>query len=170
MLVYRGRWADGGALAAEVLAARAAAVTEITANVALGRLRARRGDPAEGALDAALALARPGGCLQRLCHVHAARAEAAWLSGDPESTLREARTVYPLVLEKRHPWFAGELAYWQWKAGALDRVPRWIAEPYRLQIEGSPVAAAERWRARGCPYEAARALAESEPPATSRRR
>ena len=29
----------------------------------------------------------------------------------------EARAVYPLVLEKRHPWFAGELAYWQWKAG-----------------------------------------------------
>ena len=86
VLVYRGRWADGGALAAEVLAARAAAVTEITANVALGRLRARRGDPDEGALDAALACARPGEGLQRLRHVHAARAEAAWLSGDPEST------------------------------------------------------------------------------------
>ena len=41
-------------------------MTAITANVALGRLRARRGDPGEGALDAALALARPGGYLQRL--------------------------------------------------------------------------------------------------------
>jgi DNA-binding CsgD family transcriptional regulator/tetratricopeptide (TPR) repeat protein len=162
VLVYRGRWEDGGALAACVLAARAPAVAEITANVALGRLRARRGDPDESALDAALALARPGGYLQRLCHVHAARAEAAWISGDPESTLREALAVYPLTLEKRHPWFAGELAYWQWKAGELDRAPAWTAEPYRLQIEGSPVAAAERWRARGCPYEAARALAESE--------
>ena len=162
VLVYRGRWADGGALAADVLAARAPAVTAITANVALGRLRARRGDPDESALDAALAHARPGESLQRLRHVHAARAEAAWLSCDPDSTLREARTVYPLVLEKRHPWFAGELAYWQWKAGALIRAPGWIAEPYRLQIEGSPVAAAERWRARGCPYEAARALAESD--------
>ncbi len=58
-------------------------------------------------------------------------------------------------------WFAGELAYWQWKAGALDEMPPWIAEPYRLQIEGRPAAAAGRWRARGCPYEAARALAES---------
>lgn len=162
VLVYRGRWVDGGGLAADVLAARAAAVTEITANVALGRLRARRGDPDEGALDTALARARPGECLQRLRHVHAARAEAAWLSGDPDATLREALTVYPLVLEKRHPWFAGELAYWQWKAGALSRVPRWIAEPYRLQIDGRPAAAAESWRARGCPYEAARALAESD--------
>ena len=66
------------------------------------------------------------------------------------------------MLEKRHPWFGGELAYWQWKAGAPDRAPEWIAEPYRLQIEGRPVTAAERWRARGCPYEAARALAESD--------
>jgi DNA-binding CsgD family transcriptional regulator/tetratricopeptide (TPR) repeat protein len=161
VLVYRGRWENGGALAAEVLAEGAAAVTEITANVALGRVRARRGDPADGALDAALALARPGGHLERLRHVHAARAEAAWLSGDPDSTLREAQTVYPLVLEKRHLWFAGELAYWQWKAGALDRVPEWIATPYWLQIEGRPAAAAERWRKHGCPYEAARALAES---------
>ena len=82
----------------------------------------------------------------------------------------EARTVYPLALEKRHLWFAGELAYWQWKAGALDQLPPWIAEPYRLQIEGRPVAAAERWRDRGCPYEAARALAESAARRTSRRR
>jgi DNA-binding CsgD family transcriptional regulator/tetratricopeptide (TPR) repeat protein/type II secretory pathway predicted ATPase ExeA len=162
VVVYRGRWGDGATLAAEVLAEGAAAVTEITANVALGRVRARRGDPAGGAFDAALALVRPGGYLERLRHVHAARAEAAWLSGDPDSTLREARTVYPLVLKKRDRWFAGELAYWQWKAGALDRAPEWIATPYRLQMEGRPVAAAERWRKHGCPYEAARALAESE--------
>ena len=94
--------------------------------------------------------------------MHAARAEAAWLSGDAERTLAEARTVYPLALQKRHVWFAGELAYWQWKAGGLDRAPAWIAEPYRLQIAGSAVAAAARWRDRGCSYEAARALAESD--------
>jgi DNA-binding CsgD family transcriptional regulator len=162
VLVYRGHWEDGGVLAAEVVAGDAAAVVEITANVALGRLRARRGDPGEGALDAALAVAGPGGYLQRLGHVHAARAEAAWLSGDLASTLREARTVYPLALEKRHLWFAGELAYWQWKAGALEEIPEWIAAPYRLQINGSSSAAAARWRERGCPYEAARALAESD--------
>ncbi|MCP9488208.1 MAG: hypothetical protein MSC30_20395, partial [Gaiellaceae bacterium MAG52_C11] len=67
-----------------------------------------------------------------------------------------------LALEKRHLWFAGELAYWQWKAGALDEWPDWIAEPYRLQLTGSFVAAAEAWRARGCPYERARALAEAD--------
>jgi DNA-binding CsgD family transcriptional regulator len=129
----------------------------------MGRVRARRGDPgAFRALDEALELSVPGGHLQRLGHVHAARAEAAWLSGDRERALHEGLAVYPLALEKRHLWFAGELAYWQWKAGSLDEVPAWIAEPYRVQLEGSPDAAAQAWRAHDCPYEAARALAEAE--------
>jgi DNA-binding CsgD family transcriptional regulator/tetratricopeptide (TPR) repeat protein len=163
VLVYRGRWTDGAALAAAVLTGAEPAVARIAANVALGRVRARRGDPGVGdALDEALALAESGAHLQRLGHVHAARAEAAWLAGDHERAAAEARAVYPLAVEKRHLWFAGELAYWQWKADGLREAPEWIAEPYRLQIEGSPVAASERWRERGCPYEAARALAESD--------
>ena len=40
--------------------------------------------------------------------------------------------------------------------------PEWIAEPYRLQLARRGRAAAEAWRARGCPYEAARALAEAD--------
>jgi DNA-binding CsgD family transcriptional regulator len=114
------------------------------------------------ALDEALELAEPGGHLQRLGHVRAARAEAAWLAGERERTVEEARAAYPLALEKRHLWFAGELAYWQWTAGALDVPPDWIAEPYRLQLAATARAAADTWRARGCPYESARALAESE--------
>jgi len=165
LLVYRGRWAAGAEAAAKVLERPASATTEITATVALGRVRARAGDEnAFDPLDRALALAWPGGHLQRLGHVHAARAEAAWLAGDLERTRAEAHAVYQLALEKRHVWFAGELAYWQWKAGALRDAPEWIAEPYRLQIELHPEEAAERWRERGCPYEAARALAESECP------
>ncbi len=163
VLVYRGRWTEGSELALAVLGARPAPVAEITANVALGRVRARRGDPgAFPALDAALERARPGGHLQRLGHVHAARAEAAWLDGDCERAAREARAVYSLALEKRHLWFAAELAYWQWKTCSLEEAPTWIAEPYRLQIEGKPREAAASWRERGCPFEAARALAESD--------
>lgn len=161
--VYRGRWAEGTALARDILVGATTAVTRITANVALGRVRARRGDPGtDAALDEALSLAHEGGHLQRLGHVHAARAEAAWLVGDRERTLREARVVWKLALEKRHLWFAGELAYWQWKAGDTEAAaPDWIAEPYRLQIRGRASEAAAAWRARGCPYEAARALLES---------
>lgn len=65
-------------------------------------------------------------------------------------------------MEKRHLWFAGELAYWQWKAGDLADVPDWIAEPYARQITGDARGAADAWTARVCPYEAARALAECD--------
>jgi DNA-binding CsgD family transcriptional regulator/tetratricopeptide (TPR) repeat protein len=161
-LVYRGRWDEGTELAREVLARTSSTISRITALIALARARARRGDPgAPESLDEALELARPGGHLQRLGHVHAARAEAAWLEGDAERAAEEARAAYTLALEKRHLWFTGELAYWQWKAGALDEAPAWIAEPYRLQLDGDPRAAAAAWRARGCPYEAARTLGDA---------
>ena len=162
-LVYRGRWDEGAELAREVLAVEEGSISAITALLALGRLRARRGDPGvDEALDAALELSLPGGHLQRLGPVHAARAEAAWLAGDRERTKAEARAAYELALEKRHPWFAGELAYWQWKAGVLEVAPDWIAEPFRLQLDGAWLRAAEAWRRHGCPYEAARALTEAD--------
>ena len=160
--LYRGRWDDVAPLARLAITS-ANRISQITGHISLGRLRARRGDPgALEALDEALELSRPGGHLQRLGHVHAARAEAAWLAGDAGRAVEEARTVYPLALEKRHLWFAGELAYWQWKAGELQDAPEWIAEPYRLQLAGAALEAAEAWRERDCPYEASRALAESE--------
>jgi DNA-binding CsgD family transcriptional regulator len=161
VLLYLGQW-DEVALPARAAVRSGSAISQITGWIALGRLRARRGDPgALDALDEALELSRPGGHLQRLGHVHAARAEAAWLAGDRDRALDEARSAYPLALEKRHLWFAGELAYWQWKAGALDEWPAWIAAPYRFQLAGEARAAAEAWRAHGCVYEAARALADS---------
>jgi DNA-binding CsgD family transcriptional regulator/tetratricopeptide (TPR) repeat protein/GTPase SAR1 family protein len=162
VLVYRGRWDEGTALAQELLARDISPISRITALIALGRVRARRGDPGVAdVLDEALELSLPGGHLQRLGHVRAARAEAAWLTGDRERTLTEASAVYELALEKRHLWFGGELAYWQWKCGELDSPPAWIAEPYALQIAGDARGAAKAWTARGCRYEAARALAES---------
>jgi DNA-binding CsgD family transcriptional regulator/tetratricopeptide (TPR) repeat protein len=167
--VYQGRWDEGAAAAREVIVRAESAIAQLTAMIALGRVRARRGDPgAAGPLDEALELARRTGTLQRLGPVHAARAEAAWLAGDRERTLAEARAAYELALAKRHLWFAGELAYWQWKAGGLAEAPGWLAEPYRLQIDGRPAEAAAAWRERACPYEAARALAEAEDEAALR--
>jgi DNA-binding CsgD family transcriptional regulator/tetratricopeptide (TPR) repeat protein len=159
---YTGRWDDGAARALAVLAGPSDPISRISANVALGRVRSRRGDPgAREVLEEALRESQPGGHLQRLGHVRAARAEAAWLAGDEELAAAEARAAYALALEKRHLWFAGELAYWQWRAGALDEAPAWIAEPYRLQLDGDAAGAAEEWRRRGCRYEAARTLADA---------
>jgi DNA-binding CsgD family transcriptional regulator len=160
--VYRGAWDEGTALAQRVLETSQSEISLMTALIAVGRVRARRGDPgAFDVLDSALERARPGGHLQRLGHVHAARAEAEWLAGRVDRALEEASAAYPLALEKRHLWFAGELAYWRWKGGESEAMPEWIAPPFQLQLQGRARAAAEGWRDRGAPYEAARALAES---------
>lgn len=160
--VYRGAWDEGTTIAQRVLETSPSEIALMTALIAVGRVRARRGDPgALEALDGALERARPGGHLQRLGHVHAARAEAEWLAGRVDRAIEEASAVYPLALEKHHFWYAGELAYWRWKSGVSEEVPEWIGPPFRLQIEGRARAAANAWRERGAPYEAARALAES---------
>ncbi|HET9435326.1 MAG TPA: LuxR C-terminal-related transcriptional regulator, partial [Candidatus Limnocylindrales bacterium] len=161
ILVHRGRWPEGGALASSVLArAGASAISTTMADLALGRLRARRGDPDTwAALDAALALSLPTGTLQRLGPVRAARAEAAWLEGDLERSAAEAAGIIELAIAKSHPWHIGELSWWLVEAGrAAPRDVPAIAEPWRLQLAGRPRDAAAAWQALDCPYEAARAL------------
>jgi DNA-binding CsgD family transcriptional regulator/tetratricopeptide (TPR) repeat protein len=159
--VLRGRWSDASDLAGSVMqAADLSTVSRIMGLVALGRLRARRGDPgASAVLDEALKLAGRTGTLQRLAPVRAARAEAAFLRGDEAHTAIEAEAAWDLAIRHRHPWHAGEFAFWRRQAGAEIRYPPWIASPYRLQLEGKWQEAALAWAERGCPYERARALA-----------
>ena len=161
--LHLGRWNEAGETALTVLRSPgSAAISRIMALVALGRLRVRRGDPgASEALAEAAKLAQATGTLQRIGPVAAARAEAAWMAREPEHIAEDVRTAYALALAKRHPWFAGELAYWQWKAGSIASPPEFAAAPFRLQMEGRSAEAAAAWRERGCAYEAARALAES---------
>ncbi|HEX2281462.1 MAG TPA: response regulator transcription factor, partial [Thermomicrobiales bacterium] len=145
-------------------------VSRIQALVALGYLRARRGDPEVAkVLDEALALATPTGELQRLGPVRAVRAEAAWLAGDSAMSATEASAGYDLAISIQDAWLAGQLAYCLWRSGSLDHAPAYVAEPYRLQIDGNWAAAAELWRQLGCPYEEAQALAESDDPDALRR-
>jgi len=162
--VYRGRWDAAGERANDVLAREVAGSTNrVMALCALARLRTRRGDPGVRALlDESLALAAQSGTIQRLAPVRAARAEAAWLDGDPSLVVNEAEAVYELATRKRHRWFIGELAFWLWKAGAMRRAPEGCAEPYALQIAGRWAEAASAWARIGCPYEQARALADGD--------
>ena len=133
---------------------------------ALGRVRARSGDAeATTTLDEALQVAARADNLQRLGPVRAARAEAAWLSPEPDRldrVLAEARAIYDLAIEKRHPWLAGELAFWRWRGGDRFTLPDWIARPFALQIRGDWRAAADEWKRLDCPYEQARALADGD--------
>jgi len=131
--------------------------------VALGRLRTRRGDPgAAAALDEALELAAQTGTLQRLAPVRTARAEAAWLDGDRERTLVEARAVYDLALRHRHAWHTAELTFWRRCAGERVALPAWAAAPFALQLRGDWRRAAAAWGKLGCPLEHARALEDGD--------
>ena len=163
---FQGRWAEAADLAAGVLhETDLAAPTRIMALVALARIRVRRGDPeADPLLDEALALARRTDALQRLVPVHVARAEAAWLRGDPGRAAAEADAIYPRAVESTYPWLVGPLAYWRWRAGGVTSPPSWIARPFALQIAGQWREAATEWDSRTCPYEAAESRATGDDP------
>jgi DNA-binding CsgD family transcriptional regulator len=163
-LLYQGRWSDAGNHATAVVNCPTfSLVSKVMALIALGRLRARRGDPGAAlALDEALDLARQTNTLQRLAPVHAARAEAAWFAGDKERVAAEATAAYELALNHRHPWHVGEFTFWRRLAGEDVQPPRWCARPFALQIEGDWQGAAAAWRDLKCPYEEARALADGD--------
>ncbi|GGK22355.1 hypothetical protein GCM10008955_14840 [Deinococcus malanensis] len=161
---YQGQWnrASEAALGVTRLS-RASAISRMMALVSLGRIRTRRGDPeALSALDEALAMAVQTVTLQRLAPVGAARAETAWLAGDHNRVLNETREVLELAVRHRHVWFVGELVYWRWKAGDTEIHAPMVATPFALQMAGQWREAAEEWQRLKCPYETARALAESE--------
>lgn len=168
--LHRGRWPSAEAMAREVVARADVSDHNRSAGlIGLGRLLARRGDPeAWPVLDEALALARRSDAFQHLGAVYAARAEAACLSGDAARTRAEADEIYSVAIRKRHPWVAGELAFWRRRAGAAALPPDWIAAPFALQVAGAWQAAAAAWERLGCPYEAARALAEGDVTAQDR--
>jgi ATP/maltotriose-dependent transcriptional regulator MalT len=160
----RGEW-DQAITLAETVACRpgVSATARLTALAALGSVRARRGDTGtDEALDTAAALARDLESVQRRGLVQAARAEAAWLDRDYARMIEEARRGLDLALAKRHPWFAGELTFWLWRAGEEVDLHAWLARPWWLHLRGEWRAAAEEWRRLGCPYEQAQALADGD--------
>ncbi|WP_420640825.1 ATP-binding protein [Candidatus Leptofilum sp.] len=162
--LYLGQWDEAADLATAVLQTPGvSATTQIMALLALGRLRTRRGDPGIWeALDEALSLADKTQTLQRIAPVRIARAEAAWLASKPQHAQAEAEAAYRLAVDKKHPWFTGELAFWLWRAGQSVTLPSWTAVPFAQQITGEWQAAAANWKERGCPYEQAAALADGD--------
>ena len=159
-----GNWDDALRLAGSVLNTREVAPSSrFVALVVAGSVKTRRGDQdARSLLDEAHALATTSGCIVFRGPIHAARAEAAWLAGNAAETVAEARAVYDLAVARRHTWYVSELAYWRWKAGDPMDATEVSAAPFAWQIAGDWERAAAAWEARGCPYEAARARADSD--------
>ena len=68
------------------------------------------------------------------------------------------------VFERGNRWDRGEFAWLLWQAGDRDIPTDDLAKPYALQIAGDYAGAAAAWRELGCPYDEARALAETDDP------
>ena len=161
----RGRWAEAADAAAAVLRIpRTSTSPRINALVVLALVRARRGDPGHrDLLDEAWALAAPTGEIGRLGPVAAARAEIAWLLGEPAD---EADGAFELAHDRGAAWLIGQLADWRRRQGLAPGSSGGAAAPYALQLAGDWQQAAKEWRKLGCPYETALALADAdeEPP------
>ena len=162
--LYQGRWGEAIETASKVLQSQYLDIEARTcALLALARPRVRLGNPeASMTLDEALALAVQAAALPRLGPTRAARAEMAWLKNNYSLASEEARAVYDIAVSKEHPWIAGELAFWRWKAGDVFTPSSWIARPFALQIAGDWRAAAIEWEKRGCPYEQGMALMDGD--------
>lgn len=155
-----GHWQEAGDDANLVLNGATGANSWLVAAAVAGTLRVRRGDPSAGALlaearERALAVDE----IRRIGPIAVARAEAAWLAGDPEAVHAEVADVFDLAGRHPEPWLLGELGLWLSRVGGMHRPSESMALPYRLEIGGDWQGAAAAWRRLGCPYEEALALA-----------
>jgi ATP/maltotriose-dependent transcriptional regulator MalT len=138
-------------------------VARIPALTILGHIRVRRGDPdAARALSEAYELAMLTKETARLSPIASARAEMAWLAGDLDQVVAEARSILEIGKDDNDRWLHGEFAFWLWRAGVTPSIEQPIAEPYALQIAGNWRAAADLWKEIGSPYEEALALSDGD--------
>ena len=156
----RGRWDAAAADIETVLRHPFARLDRVWALLALGILRARRGDPdVWGPLEEARELVR-GEAGQKQVPMRLVVAEAAYLAGDPERALAETGELPVDALVDRV--IAGKLAVWRRRLGGAAEDTGPLAEPYALELAGDHAAAAAEWDLIECPYEAAMALLRSD--------
>jgi DNA-binding CsgD family transcriptional regulator/tetratricopeptide (TPR) repeat protein len=161
ILELEGAWDEAADLARDVLSA--AAITQMVALPILGVIDARRGQPtAHALLRQAWEMAVSTGEIQRLAPAAIASAEGAWISGVADVSPEALKTVMDDGLALGFKWSSGEIASWLWRLGELMDPPAGIAEPYRLLMEGEPLAAAAIWERLGVPYQRALALMHGE--------
>jgi DNA-binding CsgD family transcriptional regulator len=122
----------------------------------LGRLMARRGDRAAGRLTAdAWQHAQSGRLRIGLAYAGIARAEWAWLTGDPDAAREVAAVMLPRIQNPGAAPFRGELLRYLRRAG-LEAEPFEGCPPgYDAGLRGDWRAAAAVWRRAGDPYETA---------------
>jgi DNA-binding CsgD family transcriptional regulator len=98
-----------------------------------------------------LDLALPTGEGQRVVPVAFARAEAAWLAGEPAGIAVELAVVRELPSDELDDWQRGELAWWSRAAGLGDEPTGTVAAPFAAMLDERWIDAAAAWDEVGCP-------------------
>ena len=161
VLDLEGKWSEAEDLARDQLSR--SALAQMVALPILGVIEARTGrTTARATLGQAWEMSAAADEFQRLAPTATAVAEHGWISRRSDVPVADIRGVMEAGLDLGFEWSPGSIAFWLWKLGELSEAPEGIAEPYRLVIEGEPMAAAEMWSAIGCPYEEAIALAHGD--------
>jgi ATP/maltotriose-dependent transcriptional regulator MalT len=154
--LHRGHW-DRAAVTAEQILTRSELSPQhrILPLVTMALIRARRGrQSASTLLDEVVTGAQPGD-LVHLGTVWAARAEVAWLAGDDQKALVEAKAGLAASGEHADSWQVGQLSRWIHLAGGSIETERPTLALFEAEINGDWQSAAEAWTHRGCPYDAA---------------
>ena len=159
-----GEWAEATRLARNLLDERAISrVSRAEPLMALGLIRARRGDPEVWpALDEAELCVREAYELQFQAPVALSRAEAHWLEDNVDAA--EATLLPSLEVARRTAdhFFLGDLEVMLWRLGRLATKPQTQSAVHRLVLTGEHREAAAYWAERGYCYDAAMALADSD--------
>ncbi len=160
----RGAWTEATSTADAIVAEiRDSPEPRLQALLALALVRARRGDPGTAPLlTEARAIAARATDAYWHASVACAQAEISWLEGRHDDVAEATDTVFRREREAPGSSWLGELAYWRRKSGIVDEVPDDIDEPWSLHLAGDWRRAADAWRARERPYEAALALSEAD--------
>ena len=157
-LEQTGRWDEATALGGELLAIVASPLNRLGSLVALGIIRARRGDGSPWEyLDEAAAAADGTGEPQFIVPARLARAEAYWLAGQTGPARAEAELAAAVVADAI-PWDRGAVACWLRRCGAFHTPHGELAEPHQCHLDGHLEKAAQLLTDQGCRYEAALTL------------
>ncbi len=88
--------------------------------------------------------------------------EGGFLLGDLDLGATWARLGLDHLGNEGDIYWRGELAVQLWRCEGTRYEHEWIGEAYRWQMDGELSRAAEYWADRGCPYEEADVLADSD--------
>ncbi|MDX6326283.1 MAG: hypothetical protein QOK15_2637, partial [Nocardioidaceae bacterium] len=161
-LLDLGRWDEAVPLAERVLATEASPVNLLTSQIALGLIRARRGQAgALELLDSAVEEADGLDEAEWIAHTRLARAEACWLQGDDATAVADLDRIRSVISLLEYVEDA-RLSIWELRLLGEARPASPAPEPWATWLAGDFAAAASRWDALGCGYDAAMALLDSE--------